>query len=365
MKNKYKMKAYLPVLFLVLTFASCDREADKHENSVRPVKYEKVSYTYSKNTHTYPGIVKAESETKLSFKVGGTINTVNVKLGNKVNKGALIASIDPVDYTIQKEQAVAQKNSAESQLINARSAFDRVEKLYENNSVALNEYEKAKTSLVSAESQFNAASKQLEAATNQVNYTRLYAPVEGIITSLSIEADEVVGAGRVVAVLSSRKNPEVEVGVPEVVINNLKEAQPVNIVIPSLSDQTYKGHINKVAFASGTAPTYLVNVSIDTLIDSIRPGMAADVTFIQPQSGTTNKLLAPAASVGKDVEGNYVFVLHKEDSLNYKVEKRTVCIGKLLQEGFEINNGLNENELVATAGLSFLRDGMTVRLLNK
>lgn len=359
------MKAYIPLFIAMFLLSACNRNNEKQTEIIKPVKYEKIAYQNSKHTHTFSGIVKSEYETKLSFKVGGTLNSVNVKLGDKVKKGQLIAGIDPIDYEIQKEQVTAQKKSSESQLIMAQSTFVRVEKLYENNSVALSEYEKAKANLASAQSQFKATGKQLEAAKNQIAYTQLYAPMNGVITTLAVESNEIVGSGRIIAVLSSEGKPEIEVGVPEALISKLIKGQAVGIEFPSIVNNNFNGKIEKIAFAPGQSSTYPVIVSITNPLSEIRPGMAAEVSF---NGETTNgnqqsKIVAPIEAVGKNANGNFVFVLHKATDAQYLVEKRPVLIGEMFPKGFEVINGLEENELVATAGLTFLRDSMKVKLL--
>lgn len=359
------MKTYLPLLIAMFLLSACNRNNEKRTEIIKPVKYEKIAYLNNKETHKFSGIVKSEYETKLSFKVGGTLNSVKVKLGDKVKKGQLIAGIDPIDYEIQKEQAIAQKKSAESQLIMAQSTFVRVEKLYENNSVALSEYEKAKANLASAQSQFKANDKQVEASKNQIAYTQLFAPMNGVITSLAVESNEIVGSGRIIAVLSSEGNPEIEVGVPEALVSKLTKGQGVGIEFPSLANTNFKGKIEKIAFASGQSSTYPVMVSIASPMSDIRPGMSADVSFYEEaiSGNKPSDIVAPTEAVGKSAEGNFVFVLHKTSDAHYLLEKRPVLIGKILPNGFEIINGLEENELVATAGLTFLRDGMKVKLL--
>lgn len=363
--KSYLMKAYLPFIVFVFSLVSCNRKSENQTESIKPVKYEKVSYFNHNKSHAFSGTVKAEHETNLSFKVGGTLSNVNIKIGDKVKKGQLLASINPVDYEVQKEQAVAQKMSAESQLVIANSTFSRVEKLYENNSVALSEYEKAKVNLASAESQFKAAGKQLEATQNQVAYTRLYAPFDGVITSLMVESNEIVGAGRMVAAISSVSHPEIMVGVPEVLIGKLQKGQAVSIQFPSIGNAQFTGKIKKLAFASGQSSTFPVTVSIANSPAELRPGMSAEVSFIM-ETGLAdhpNKVMAPTAAVGKDGEGNFVFILKKDTDSLYLVEKRRVVIGQLLDDGFEIESGLVGDELVATAGLTFIRDGMQVKLL--
>ncbi|MFT4666848.1 MAG: multidrug efflux system membrane fusion protein [Polaribacter sp.] len=389
MKNTFKMKSYFPLFLLVFSLMACNEKKEAPVILIKPVKYQKVGYSNGTQVQTFPGVVKAEHETKLSFKVSGTLNTVRVELGDEVKRGQLIASIDPTDYVIQTDQARAQKEgseanvqsseanvkSAESQLINSRSTFDRVEKLYENNSIAISEYQQAKAGLASAKAQYDAAKaqlasaitqvttsgKQVQAAGNQTSYTRLTAPMNGMITEVMVESNEAVGAGSPIAVLSSEGNPEIEVGVPEVLINKFKKGQKVTIEVPSAPDQKFSGKVEKVAFASGNSPTYPVVVSIDNS-KQIRPGMAANVTFqFGNEKAKNKKMVIPAVSVGEDGKGNFVFLID-ESSDKIVVKKQPITVGKLTSEGFVVTEGLTAGQKIAVAGLQTLLEGQEVRL---
>ena len=390
MKNTLKMKAYFFLFFLAFSLISCSEKKEEPVAIIKPVKYEKIGYSTGNQIHSFPGVVKAEYETKLSFKVGGTLNAVKVELGDQVKKGQLIASIDPIDYTIQTDQARSQEEgseanvqsaeanvkSAESQLINSRSSFERVEKLYENNSVPISDFQQAKSGYASSKAQYDAAlaqlasaktqvttaGKQVQAAGNQANYTRLYAPMDGIITSVMVEANEGVGAGSPIAVLSSVGNPEIEVGVPEVLINDFKKGQQVTVEIPSIPNQAFNGKIQKVAFASGNSPTYPVIVSVNNS-KQIRPGMAANVTFqFGSQQSATKKLVIPAVSVGEDAKGNFVFLIVDTGGGKTIVKKQPINVGKLTSEGFVVIKGLTVGQKIAVAGLQTLLEGQEVRL---
>ena len=361
---------------------------------IRPIKFAKIKKFSGEETHLFSGVTKAENEINLSFKVAGTLSSVNVKLGDRVREGQLIATIDPVDYDIKTKQAVSQKEgslanvqsarsnakAAETQLINAQATYDRVVGLYESNSIALSEYEQAKAGLDAAQAQYDAANSQVEAATtqvssaeqqvlaadNQVNYTRLVSPLDGIITSLQVESNEVVNTGMPIAVVSSLGRPEVEVGIPEVFINKIRKGQKVKITLPSSPLKDYQGMVDQVAYATGNSPTYPVIVKIDNSAELVRPGMAANVIFLfnkKELDTLTTKKIVPIEALGKDAQGNFVFVLNPKTEGVYTIEKKMIVVGKLLSEGFELKNGLAEGELVATAGLKSLMNGTEVRLL--
>ena len=371
----------LPIhLFLVFFLMSCEEKSIETVKRIRPIKYAKIESSTGVETHTFSGVAKAQNETNLSFKVGGTLGTVRVKLGDQVKKGQLIATIDPADYNIQTNQAISQKEgsvanakAAETQLINAQATYDRVAKLYENNSVSLSEYQQAKAGLDATQAQYdaantqiNAADQQVQAAGNQVSYTRLVSPMNGVITSVEVEANEVVNSGMVIAKVSTVGRPEVEVGVPEILINKIKRGQNVNITLPSAPGQKFKGVVEQVAYASGNAPTYPVIVEIDKSAEQIRPGMAANVEFLfsKNRDASTPKMIVPVEAVGKDNGGNFVFVLNQMEEGIYVAEKKTITIGSLIPEGFELISGLKEGDVVAIAGLKSLMNGVEVKLLN-
>lgn len=386
----------LSSLFIVFLFFSCGSEQTDSTPEIRRVKYAVVEQATGQETHTFSGSVIAKNEVALSFKVSGTLNKVNVALGDPVKKGQLIATIDPTDYTIQSNQAVAQKEgavaneqsaqanvkSAETQLIHAQATYDRVAQLYENNSISLNEYQGAKASLdaaraqhdsslsqlKSASTQVTTANQQLQSSNNQVGYTRIYAPMDGVVTDIFMDANEMVGAGSVIAIVSSVDQMLVEVGVPEIFISRLKKGQEAGIQLPSLPEQQFAAEIVEVAFASGNTPTYPVKLKIVNPVAEIRPGMATAVDFEMDnlQDTTENLLIAPIKAVGSTTDGNYVFKLIPEEEKDiYKAEMTAVQLGDITNTGYIIQAGLAKGDFVAVAGLNSLYEGKVVKLLEK
>ncbi len=355
------------------------KEEQVQEIKIRPVKAAMVQKAGLSGEQRFSGSAQASKDVTLSFKVSGAINRILVKVGDKVRRGQLIASIDALDYSVQRDQSLAQLKSAETQikgaqaqLVSSRGNYDRVEKLYENNSVPLSDYEQAKAALEAAQSSYDAAvaqvrasEKQVEAARNQVGYASLTAPFAGIITSVSVEENELINVGAPVANLISEANPEVLIGVPESFISGIAKGQKVRVNFSVLKDRSYDGEVFEVGFSSSTATTYPVTVRILQPDAAIRPGMAADVHFrFESDPESEGKIVAPAVAIGEGSEGNFVFKLVQENDV-YKVVKQPVAIGPLIDHGFEIESGLAEGDLVAVAGLRALLDGMTVRLMTE
>lgn len=369
------------LLFLfALLFVACGEETKPVvEETIRPVKFGEIIMSGDALVETFSGSAQSSKESKVSFKVGGTLTRLNVKVGDLVRSGQLLAKIDQTDYSVQYQQSVAnnkssetQIQSAKSQLVNSKATYQRIEKLYENNSVSISEFEQAKSALELAEASYNAAlaqanaaEKQVESAQNQVRYSNLLAPFSGIITAVMVEENELVASGTPIATVSAMGKPEISVGIPEVFISKVKKDQMVNVVFSSLPDQTFTGKVYEVGFSSLGGSTYPVTVRIDRPTKDIRPGMTADVRFNFSSGGKeVQKMVAPTAAVGEDNQGHFVFGLVKEGA-NYIAKKKTIQIGVLTTAGFEIKSGLSNGDLVATAGLNTLLDGMKVRLMEE
>ena len=369
-------------LFLEVLIAGCGSEAEEPEEIIRPVRYSRVTTTGNEQTRTFTGVALTSQETRLSFQVGGRIQTLKVNVGDKIRRGQSLATLDDSDLQLQYKQAVAQQKSteanlksAESQLLTTRAAFERVEKLYENNSVSLSEYEQTKGQYEAALAQYDAGKSQVSTAQSQTNvsrnqlrYTRLSAPFNGVITEVLAEKNELISSGNPVVVISAEDRPEVQVGVPESFISRISKGQQVFIDFSAIPSINFTGVVSEVSFSTGSAATYPVVITLSDPSDEIRPGMAANVRFdFQKNTDTiegNNEPIVPANAVGEDSNGQFVFVISLNDQEVGTVKKRTIKIGQLLPDGFEVTEGLSDGELVATAGLSMLLDGMKVKLLN-
>jgi RND family efflux transporter MFP subunit len=370
---------YLSLLYILLLFASCGKEEVVTETQVRPVRYGEVVTDNGTSSQSYTGVATAAGETPLSFRVGGTIRDLRVKLGDRVKRGQVIAVIDPTDLQVQSSQSSAQYESyqaqvksAETQLVAARSAYDRTLRLYESNSVSLSDFEQARSQFQSAQAQVEAAKSQLSAsgaqvraANNQVGYTRLTAPFSGVITMRDVETNQSVGPGQPVVVLSTEADPEVRVNLPENQIGAIERGKKVAIEFSSLAGRTYTGTVTEVAYAAGSAPSYPVTVRIEKADAAVRPGMAANVRFTFGGDGgkTEEMLITPIASVSSDAEGKFVYLLTPGDGENYVATKKRVTVGDLQGAGFVVTEGLKAGDKVATAGIKVLLDGMEVRLM--
>ena len=360
-----KPKHILAIFCTVLLFC-CGGEKREKREIIRPVRYQQVFLAGGEQSRIFSGVSRAGTESKLSFRVGGIVEAVNVKVGEQVNKGMKIASVDNSDAQLNYEKALETLRKVEIQKDNARSNLDRVKELYENNNVSLSEYEAAKDKYASANSAHNTERRNADLKKRELGYYSLYAPMDGIISKVVIEKNEQVSPGQAVITITSEDDIEVSVGMPEAFISRVKIGEKVSVKFSSLPDKVFDGTISEVSFAAGTqSPVYPVIVTVEHPTSDIRPGMTADVTFkfTAYNRSSVGRLIVPVGAVGEDIDGNFVFTLTKSENGLAITDKKKVMVGELSHEGFEILEGLQNGALVVTAGVESLTDSITVKLL--
>ncbi len=365
--SSLQIDRHLAVWGILLTYAlflsACAKEEPPKEEVLRPVRYEVIGSSDNMSSRTFSGVAKASNRTELSFRAGGIITSINVSKGQRVRKGALIATLDNIEATLDYEKAVAQVNSAESAMNTARNELDRVKALYERRTVSLSEYEQAKDGYQNALAQYESATRNKGIQETKIGYGFIYAPRDGIIADTDGKVNERVNAGDVFAILISGEEMEIEVGIAESFINNVEEGMSVDVSFPSLSAVPYKGTVSEISPEISTgASTFPVVIDLDKAGKEIRPGMAASVKF-NFKSGNTadDALVVPMKAVGEDGTGKFVFVVEPENESVAVVKKQYVELGALDADQLVIKSGLKSGQLVATAGLQTLLDGQKVR----
>ena len=349
MFKHHKILIFFSLLLLVI-FTTCGDE-EQIEEKIRPVRYMEVTTGGSGSMRVFTGTAKTGIESKLSFKVGGTIKKIHVNVGDFVNKGSVIAEIDDTDYKIKVKEAEAGLKQAESQALNTKNNYDRVKTLYETNSVSKSELDGARAQYESATANVEGMHSTLEYARLQLSYTRLRAPERGTIAVSNSEINENVQVGQIVATLIMGTDMEIELGIPENVINRIKTGMTVSISFPSLNS-TFNGTVSEVSPSIDVnSSTYPVNIKILNPTIDVKSGMAANVTFNFEGNSSEEILVVPVAAVGEDSEGRFVFLVEPKDDDIAIIKKQHIKIGELTSEGFEVISGLSLNQKVATAGL--------------
>ena len=350
-------------LICFLLCIGCGKKEEIKKEALRPVKFTEVSYLGGDIVREFSGTAKTEKIINLSFRNTGIIIELNMKLGQQVKKGDLLAKLDNVQARLNYEAAIESKNSAESQMNTAKLSMNRIRTLYEKGSSSLSDYEDAKNSYRTAVASFESSKRSVAIQQEQIRFGFLYAAEDGVIAVVNSEVDENVSPGEVVGVLNAGSAIEISLGLPESIINSVKKDIEVKVSFTALPGEIFKAKVTEVAPAlDNNTSTYPITVVIMDMDERIKSGMAANILFEFPIDHSVEKtVVVPSSAVGEDGSTRFVFLINDEGE-SVTVKKHPITVGKLTPEGFEIQSGLTIGQKVATAGLQTLLDGQEVKL---
>lgn len=230
----------------------------------------------------------------LSFQVSGQIAQMLKEEGDSVKKGELIATLDSKDYEANLEKAVADvaKNSALKN--DASEKFKRNAPLVEDNTISKQEYDNLKNTNDKAIADYNSAVAAKNYAKNQLDYTKIYAPDDGIVMVRVQEPGATVNKGQIVYSISKNKPVWIRAYVNETDLGNIKYGQDVSVYTDSTDPLTgkkreYKGYIGYISPVAEFTPktvqstdlrtdlVYRIRVYIDNIDEYLRQGMPVTI----------------------------------------------------------------------------------------
>ncbi len=346
-----------------LLLISCGGEQEP-EPVIRPVRYVQVFSTGGSRVRTFSGTARSAVESPLSFKVPGTIRRLPVEVGDSVRAGRLIADLDPADHQLQVQEAQASLAQARAQERNAAAEYERVRLMWEDNNASKSALDAARAASESAEATMEVTEQRLEIARLQLSYTRLTAPVAGAVAEVSAEVNQNVNAGQVIVLLTSGSRLEVVVAVPEVLISRIREGSSEIVTFDAMPDRTFPATVTEVGVtptAMGT--TFPVIVLLDEPDPDIRSGMAAEVGFRFESADPRERFLVPPFAVAEDRDGRFVYIVEPTEPGLGIAHRRSVDVGELTSDGLEVFQGLSDGDLLVSAGISRIQEGLEVKLL--
>jgi multidrug efflux system membrane fusion protein len=360
-----KAQNFLLVFLAAIASSACEQPQPEIEEVIRPVRFMQVISVGSGETRIFSGVTKAALETDLSFKVGGLVTELDATVGDIVERGELVARLEPTDFEVTLREAEAGLQRAKAEQRNAQAGFERTRELYENRNASRSDLDTSRAMSESADALARASRQQLEGVRLQLSYTQLTAPQVCTIAKRHVEINRNVAAGQPIVRVNCGDCAEIRVDVPGIYIGRMSTGAPAEVSVAALPGRLLDGVVTEVGVGTEqNSSIYPVTVLLQEGCEDVRSGMAADVSLRIPGRGEDLRLLAvPIVSVGEDRDGNFVFVLEAEADDRYVARRRGVLIGAPSERGIEIIEGVSEGELVATAGVRRLIDGQVVTLL--
>ncbi len=354
-----KFKSLLAVtVALCVGLSGCSEELPQPENTApKLVKAITLSGGEHSRFRHFPAVVEASEDATLAFRVSGELQQLLVQPGQNVEKGQLIAKLDPTDFQIALEQAQANYDLAKAQ-------FNRAEQLLEKQLASRSGYDEAKAQLQVTEA-------ALKSAQTNLAYTELRAPFTGQVAQRFIENFENITAQQ--AIVSLQKNDVVDIAIqiPEDVLANLERGTDYRPEVRFEANKSQVFHARLKEYdteADAATNTYKIVFSMprpDAFI--VLPGMSATVSveldkIMKVKEGGWE---IPAEAIFSDVTAGVQqsFVWLIDD--NNQLKRQPVTLGAVHKNGFNVLAGLKYGDRVVAAGVHRLNAGETVRIWQK
>jgi len=357
---KTPIKPTSAILLLVATvvLAACSRP-EPAPDPIRAVRTLTVAAQSAGANWDYAGEVRARTESRLGFRVGGKIVRRDVDIGSSVKAGQVLARLDPQDLRLGQDAARAGLVAAQANYDQAAADYKRFKDLRDQGFLSSAELERRDTALKAAQAQLDQARAQSGVQGNQAAYAMLTADTSGVITGVDAEPGMVVAAGAPVLRLAHDGPRDVVFAVPEDKVGAVKQlaSQPgrFKVKLWGTGGAALPATIREIAAAADPVTrTFLVKADVGAA--PVRLGQTATVSVELPAVEGISKL--PLSAL-KEEQGKTVVWLVDRD--NMTVRAQPVQVAGADGNDAVISAGLAPGQVVVTAGVHVLSPGQKVK----
>ena len=327
------------------------------EASVRPARVTTLAFKPQTQSLMLAGTVAPRIDSTLGFRVAGKVVARAVDVGAVVQPGQVIARIDPTDYRLAVDNARANLVSANADHVRAKADLERYQALRESSAFMAQTLDQRQSLASTAQARIDQAKSQLATAENNLAYTELKADAAGIITAVQAEVGQVLAQGQGVVKLAHSDQLEILVGVPEHRLKAVREARDVTFELWSDAGHRHAARLRELSpSADPMTRTYPARFSVVEPPAFIGLGMTATLTLTRSEGVPLAEV--PLAAIFQQGTQPAVWVV---DRATGTVALRPVTIARWRDDTALIAAGVNEGDVVATAGVHKLEPGQKVR----
>lgn len=343
---KHTLIGAVVTLSLSTLLTGCNKAiSEPAEPLIKPVKLLAVKDLTVDDSDAFLARIDATYRAQLSFQVSGEVEKLLVRMGQGVEKGEVLATLDPKDLQLALDAAQAQYALAKTQ-------WERAKSLYSKKLISTDSYDQKET-------QYKAALASFEQAKTDLSYTKIQAPFDGVVSYTYVKPYQVVGEKQEILNLIDNTTLDVSFTLPvsyaeSVSLSALKNAE-MWVTMDSEPSKRIPGKFKEIS----TQPNIDTN-SYEAIVTITRPtdcnlltGMTGQV-HIAKQNKSNAMTLPTSAWVNKQESQGEVWVM---DSSTQQVNKVTLS----LSESGAIESGLDNNDYVVIAGVERLVEGQVVK----
>jgi RND family efflux transporter MFP subunit len=353
-----RLLAGLSLALVAVALGGCDETVAQKAAPTRPVLVATVHYEAESPERSFVGTIRPRIETDMGFRVPGKVAKRLVEVGQTVDVGQPLATLDEVDLKLQAEQAEAELRAATGVLAQAAAAETRAKELRAKGWATDAQLDQAKAAADEARSRLNRAQRSVELTNNSLSYATLLADTRGVVTATLIDAGQVVAAGQTAVRVARFAEKEAVVAIPETLVARAKEGV-ATVSLWSEPNKKYAAKLREIAPAADPATrTYLAKFSLPGAGDSVSLGMTATLTLCDP--ATTRVARLPLSALFSEGGDPSLYTVDDKGDVTLK----PVAVKSYDSDNVVITGGVDEGAKVVVLGVQKLDPAQKVRVVS-
>ncbi|HYF32206.1 MAG TPA: efflux RND transporter periplasmic adaptor subunit [Chitinophagaceae bacterium] len=346
------MRTIFLLLSLAVLIQACggranDKKPMPDANAI-PVKLLPINAQTNAGAIHVAGLVATENEARLSFKIGGIIDNIYVKEGEKVKKGQLLA-------TLKSTEIAAQVQQVQLSLEKAERDYRRLSNLYQDSVATLEQLQNAKTGV-------DIAKQNLQQVAFNQQYAKIYAPSDGFIVRKAGNAGELASAGSPVLLMNAVSGSSkwiLKAGVADKEWSAIETGNTATVQFDAFPGKTFPAVVSKKALAADpVSGSFELQLQIDFGKEQPAAGMFGSAS-ITPARQTTGYSIPYEALLEANGKKGFVFVSDDRKT----VKKVEVTISGISNNVAYIQDGLQGHSFIVTAGSPYLNDNSIIKVI--
>src|SRR5215218_2710627 len=324
----------------------------------RPVLVATAHYDAEKPERSFVGTIRPRIESDLGFRVAGKVAKRLVEVGQTVEIGQPLATLDEVDLKLQAEQAVAEQTAATGVLVQAAAAEQRAKDLKAKGWTTDAQLDSSRAAADEARARLNRAERSVELTKNSLSYATLNADARGVVTATLIEPGQVVAAGQTSIRVARFAEKEAVVAIPETLVGRAKSGA-ASVTLWSEPGKKYTARLREIAPTADPATrTYLAKFSLPEADDKVSLGMTATLTLSDAATERVARL--PLSALFN--EGSNPSLYTVDDAGAVKLQP--VVVKSYESNAVVIAGGVNEGAKVVALGVQKIDPAQKVRVVS-
>ena len=353
-----RLLAGLSLAAIAITLAGCNDSIAEKSAPARPVLVATVHFEAESPERSFVGTIKPRIEADMGFRVPGKVARRLVDVGQTVDVGQPLATLDEVDLKLQAEQAEAEFRAATGVLAQAGAAEQRAKDLRGKGWATDAQLDSAKAAADEARARLNRAERSVELTRNSLSYATLLADSRGVVTASLVDPGQVVAAGQAAIRVARFAEKEAVVAIPETLVGRAKDGV-ATVTLWSEPNKKYVAKLREIAPSADPATrTYLAKFSLPGAGDSVELGMTATLTLADPQTERVARL--PLSSLYSQGGDPSLYVVDEKGD----VTRKPVAVKSYDTNSVVISGGVEEGARIVALGVQKLDPSQKVRVVS-